>query len=252
MKRIFLILILLLSILSCFGQYGDQDEEMKVGLIKYERMPQYPGGETELYKFINKNFVYPQSAIDDGVEGMVRIRFLIREDGTPDSIFVVKGIHSECDSIALSIVKMIPKWEVGGNFSDKNSESEDIWFTLSIRFDQTNWIIRNEGICKTPDRMPSFPGGEEEMYKYFREKTKPKPPCPTCTMGYLPQGRVTVRFIVTRTGKIRDVKIIKGLDQASDKIAFRAVKDMPDWTPAQHNGKDVNTYYTLPVIFRLY
>ncbi len=252
MKKTFLILTLLFSILSCFGQYGDQE----IVFIEYERHPQYPDGEPAMHKFIEDNLTYPQPARDAGIEGRVIIRFLVRTTGVIDSIKVIRGIDPECDKVALDIVKKMPKWEPGGIFINKERglelELRDIWFTLPIRFDLTNWIIKNEGICKTPDRLPSFPGGEEEMYKYFREKTKPKPPCPTCTMGYLPQGRVTVRFIVTRTGKIRDVKIIKGLDQASDKIAFRAVKDMPDWTPAQHNGKDVNTYFTLPVVFRLY
>jgi protein TonB len=65
------------------------------------------------------------------------------------------------------------------------------------------------------------------------------------------QGRVTLRFVVSKTGEITDVNIIKGLDPSCDKEAVRVVKTMPKWIPGKQNGRNVPVYYTLPVVFRL-
>jgi protein TonB len=65
------------------------------------------------------------------------------------------------------------------------------------------------------------------------------------------QGRVVVKFIVDRTGTIRDVVILQSLHPLLDKEALRAINTMPKWIPGKQNGEAVSVYFQLPVSFRL-
>jgi protein TonB len=97
------------------------------------------------------------------------------------------------------------------------------------------------------EQMPQFPGGERELMGFLSKNLK----YPTIAAENGIQGRVTLRFVVSKTGEITDVNIIKGLDPSCDKEAVRVVKTMPKWIPGKQNGRNVPVYYTLPVVFRL-
>ncbi len=99
----------------------------------------------------------------------------------------------------------------------------------------------------TVEQMPSFPGGEGELNAYIAKSLK----YPISAQEIGIQGRVTIRFVVTATGEIADVKILKGIDPACDKEAVRVVKSMPKWVPGKQNGRNVAVYFTLPIVFRL-
>ncbi len=97
------------------------------------------------------------------------------------------------------------------------------------------------------EQMPQFPGGEKELMTYLAKNIK----YPTIAAENGIQGRVTLRFVVSKTGDITDVSVLKGLDPSCDKEAIRVVKSMPKWIPGRQNGKNVPVYYTLPVKFTL-
>ena len=64
-------------------------------------------------------------------------------------------------------------------------------------------------------------------------------------------GRVIVKFIVTETGAIDSVKVIKGIGAGCDEEAVRVIKNMPPWKPGKQNGKPVRVYFTQPINFTL-
>ena len=64
------------------------------------------------------------------------------------------------------------------------------------------------------------------------------------------QGKVFVDFVVMKDGTIRDVKVVKGVDEALDNEAIRIVQMMPKWKPGKQRGKAVNARFTLPIKFR--
>lgn len=99
----------------------------------------------------------------------------------------------------------------------------------------------------TVEVMPTFPGGEGEMNKFIRENLK----YPIVAQEAGISGRVTVRFVVTKTGEISEVTVLRGIDPSCDKEAVRVVKMMPKWIPGKQNGLNVPVYFTLPVVFRL-
>ena len=63
--------------------------------------------------------------------------------------------------------------------------------------------------------------------------------------------RVTCQFVVGADGKVRDVKVLRGVDPYLDKEAVRVIMSMPKWIPGKQNGKAVSVKYTIPVMFRL-
>lgn len=95
--------------------------------------------------------------------------------------------------------------------------------------------------------MPQFPGGENEMYKFIYNNIKY--PVVDQEMGI--QGRVTVRFVVSKTGTITNLELIKGISPTCDKEAMRVIKSMPKWIPGRNNGEPVQVYYTMPIVFKL-
>lgn len=99
----------------------------------------------------------------------------------------------------------------------------------------------------TVEQMPTFPGGETEMHKFINDNLK----YPVVAQESGIQGRVTIRFVVTKTGTIEDVTVIRGIDPSCDKEAVRVVRAMPKWIPGKQNGLNVPVYFTLPIVFRL-
>ena len=78
-----------------------------------EVMPEYPGGPNEMMRYIQENIKYPQSAIDNKIEGRVFVTFVVEKDGSISNAAVLRGIDKECDAEALRVVSSMPKWNPG-------------------------------------------------------------------------------------------------------------------------------------------
>lgn len=82
-------------------------------LEKAEVMPEYPGGEQAMMKFVADNVKYPQDAIDKEISGRVLVSFVVEKDGSIGDVKVVKGIGGGCDEEAVRVVNAMPKWKPG-------------------------------------------------------------------------------------------------------------------------------------------
>ncbi|MDL2290404.1 energy transducer TonB [Paludibacteraceae bacterium OttesenSCG-928-F17] len=65
------------------------------------------------------------------------------------------------------------------------------------------------------------------------------------------QGQVIVQFWVQQTGKIEDVKILRGVSKELDTEAVRLISEMPEWIPAEKAGKKMKMMHIYSVNFRL-
>ncbi|MCB0697644.1 MAG: TonB family protein, partial [Chitinophagaceae bacterium] len=67
------------------------------------------------------------------------------------------------------------------------------------------------------------------------------------------EGRVAIKFVVDKTGKIRDAEVAsKKADPILAQAAMDAVVQFPDWTPGEDStGNKVPVYYTVPITFKL-
>ena len=82
-------------------------------LEKAEVMPQFPGGDQAMMKFVAENVQYPQEARDKEISGRVLVSFIVEKDGSIADVKVVKGIGGGCDEEAVRVVKAMPKWKPG-------------------------------------------------------------------------------------------------------------------------------------------
>lgn len=95
--------------------------------------------------------------------------------------------------------------------------------------------------------LPVFPGGLEAMMKYLAMNVR----YPEAAMKAGKEGKVVVKFIVAKDGKIESPEIVRGVSPELDAEALRVVGAMPDWIPVEHDGKPVACWFTLPVSFVL-
>lgn len=97
------------------------------------------------------------------------------------------------------------------------------------------------------EQMPEFPGGPGELLSFIAKNLK----YPTIAQENGIQGKVYIRFVVTKTGTVQDVIVLKSLDPYCDKEAIRVIKSLPKWIPGRQNGVNVPIYYTVPITFKL-
>jgi TonB family protein len=277
-----------------------------------DQMPQYPGGEEALMKFIKNNLHYPKDAVEKGIEGRVTIRLVISSTGEVKDVTVLRGLDPSCDAEALRVIKMMPTWIPGkqsgkaipvyytlpivykmheGTGEDKNpllivdgnsqpftllkdttllrpsdiksiSILKDSAATAAYGLKGKNGVIIVEtkvGAAKKDsdlnsdkpvygvEKMPQFPGGENALMEFIGNNLHY--PKEAAEVGV--QGRVTIRFVVTKTGKVSDITVIRGLNPACDAEAARVIRLMPNWIPGSQEGKPVSVYYTLPIVYKL-
>ncbi|SMO54726.1 energy transducer TonB [Solitalea koreensis] len=80
-----------------------------------EQKPEFPGGSAALNKFLTKNLKYPEKARLKNQQGIVKVYFVVRKDGSIDRISVIKSAGKLLDAEAIRLVKAMPKWRPGYN-----------------------------------------------------------------------------------------------------------------------------------------
>ncbi len=95
-----------------------------------EEMPSFPGGEAELFKYLNSNIKYPAMARDAGIQGIVYVTFVVKEDGKISDVRVLRGVGGGCDEEAVRVVEKMPSWKPG----KQRGKSVRVQFNLPIRF----------------------------------------------------------------------------------------------------------------------
>lgn len=65
------------------------------------------------------------------------------------------------------------------------------------------------------------------------------------------EGRVIVKFVVEKDGRVSDVQVVRSVDPALDREAVNTIKRMPKWNPGMNNGQPARVWFTLPVNFKL-
>lgn len=95
-----------------------------------EQMPQFPGGQVELMKFIAHNLVYPAYAQENDVQGRVICQFVVDKDGVVKHVTVIKSLDPSCDKEAVRVLGMMPKWIPG----KQNGQPAAVKYTVPITF----------------------------------------------------------------------------------------------------------------------
>ncbi len=97
------------------------------------------------------------------------------------------------------------------------------------------------------DVMAQFPGGESAMFQFLSKNLVYPPRAKEQEIS----GKCFMQFVVTKEGLIANVKVMRGISGCPecDQECIRVIKSMPNWIPAQKDGKPVNSYYNIPFTF---
>lgn len=72
---------------------------------------EYPGGNDSLTKYMKLNVRYPESAIEARIQGRVRVRFFINEEGQATELVILRGISEDCDQEIAHQATTMPRWQ---------------------------------------------------------------------------------------------------------------------------------------------
>lgn len=109
MKRIFTLLFFFPIFL--YAQEGPDKEVFMV----VEEMPQFPGGQDALFKYLAKNIKYPKEDREAGRQGKVIVYFVVEKNGVITNVRIDGG-ENNTDAMneeAIRVVSMMPNWSPG-------------------------------------------------------------------------------------------------------------------------------------------
>lgn len=91
-----------------------QQNDDDVVFVVVEQMPEFPGGQAALSRFLSENVKYPTIAKENNIQGRVLCQFVVEKDGTITDVTVVKsGGDASLDKEAVRVLRMMPKWKPG-------------------------------------------------------------------------------------------------------------------------------------------
>ena len=242
-----------------------------------EQMPTFPGGEEALRNFMAANVKYPALATQKGIQGKVYISFVVTKTGSVANAKVARSVDPSVDQEAIRVVELLPSWKPGM----QNGKYVDVEYTIPINFVLEPSKISNEKLKGTDsqdeqpytvvEQMPEFPGGEQALRNFMAANVRY--PASAHEKGI--QGKVYIKFVVTKTGKVTNIEVVRGVDPSLDqegvtvttssigkqvvrgvdpsldREAIRVITLLPTWKPGMQNGKNVDVEYTIPINFKL-
>jgi periplasmic protein TonB len=147
MKYLISTLLALLTILSAHAQIeqllpppastsdttGTPGVAVRDSIVAFSgEQPIYKGGEAALFSFISKNIMYPQNEVENEIEGLVMVEFVVEKDGTTSGHKVVRGVSEGpgLEREALRVAKLI-RFEKPGT---QNNAPVRTYYNLPFRF----------------------------------------------------------------------------------------------------------------------
>ena len=107
----------------------EEPEEEQIFQV-VEEQPEFPAGQIELMKFLQKNIKYPTISQENGVQGRVIVQFVVNRDGSIVDTQVMRGVDPYLDKEALRVVSTMPKWKPG----KQRGKPVRTRFTLPVQF----------------------------------------------------------------------------------------------------------------------
>ena len=109
----------------------EKPKEVKEEIFKsVEQMPQFPGGDAALMKYLSSHINYPPMAAENNVQGKVILQFVVEKDGRVGEVKVARSVDKDLDKEAIRVVKSLPKFTPGR----QNGQAVRVWYTLPVTF----------------------------------------------------------------------------------------------------------------------
>ena len=121
----------LLALVCSFGYGQDKPETQDEIFIVVEQMPEFPGGDKAMFKYLSDNLSYPKQAREAGIQGKVMVGFVVEADGSITEVKTIRFfpitdskekskpvtltmvLQKELEDEAIRVIKAMPKWTPG-------------------------------------------------------------------------------------------------------------------------------------------
>ncbi len=207
-------------------------------VVKPDQMPEFPGGLTALLKYLRSEISYPKKAADKRIQGRVIVEFVVDRDGKVGECKVLRRVHSLLDREAVRVIKSMPRWKPG----IQKGKAVRVKYTLPINFQLPNGGAKT----KISTRKPLFTG-DKDLQAFFRKHAE----YPTEAKEQGVHGLVVAEYVVSETGDVTEVNLIKSAAPLLDNEVRRVIDLMPQWQPGLKNGKPVRVKYVQSFLFQL-
>jgi len=98
--------------------------------VVVEEMPQFPGGDVALLKYIGEHTQYPEVAKENNIQGKVIVRFCVTSKGGVSQVSILKGVDPELDKEAIRVVNTLPTFRPG----KQGGKPVPVWYMVPITF----------------------------------------------------------------------------------------------------------------------
>ncbi|MCX6270731.1 MAG: energy transducer TonB [Bacteroidetes bacterium] len=141
------------------------------------------------------------------------------------------------------------------NLSEGNIPAMASYEVTEVKKDRVTSRVK-QSVVQEEDRAPVFtlveemtssPGGEEARQKFIWDHLQ----YPKTARESGISGIVYVSFIIDTKGRIKNIRLLKGIGGGCDEEAVRVIKLMPRWNPGKQGGKPANVQFTMQVMFTL-
>ena len=119
--------------------------------IVVEQMPEYPGGMSELMKYIARNIKYPADAVREKKQGRVIVQFTVGTDGYTSDFKVIHSVSPSLDAEAIRVLANMPKWTPGM----QRGKAVPVKYTVPVTFRLDK---QDKAEAKTTTGSPNMPG----------------------------------------------------------------------------------------------
>jgi protein TonB len=99
-------------------------------VVIVQEMPEFPGGQIALLKYVAENIIYPPEAQNVNIQGKVILKFVVKADGSVDRVEILRGIDPVLDNEAVRVVKTLPRFKPGR----QSGIAVPVWFMLPVTF----------------------------------------------------------------------------------------------------------------------
>ncbi|MCD8072566.1 MAG: energy transducer TonB [Alistipes sp.] len=209
-----------------------------------DKMPLFNGSDVSAFRVWATKRIADDPAAE-GLAGSVEASFVINTEGTVTDVEIINSPSFKMGEIVTKVFASSDRWTPG----TLNGERVPVKLKTVIHFParknlESGNLPQDEEPFIVVENMPVFEGGNLAS---FRDWVQGKVALDSRSQGM--SGRVTVTFVIDKTGKIVNVE---RLDSTSDEM-FRIVKDAiesaPAWTPGTQRGIAVPVRLNLPVVF---
>ncbi|MBN2893599.1 MAG: TonB family protein [Bacteroidales bacterium] len=109
--------------------------------------------------------------------------------------------------------------------------------------------FEDDSVYLIPSTPAVFSGGDAALNAYIAKNVD----YPEIAIENEIQGTVYLRFVITKTGKVGEVQVLNRgrVDEILIDEAVRVIQTLPDFTPGYNNGRPVNVWMSVPIIFEL-